>query len=106
MNQDKWTKLIILNSRLTQLFDGLQQDVVELEKLSGISMNEALDALNHFAIAMSKTTDTLNLQLAEARAEEKRVQEVDDVLKQVKKKIRFKEMFRDNNREDRKKASE
>lgn len=105
MDREKWTQLFTINSTLTQLFDGIQKDVILLEKLSGLSQNEALDALEHFARAMSKTTDILNEKLNEDRAEDARVQEVEDVLKQVKKKIRFKEMFRDDSRKNNKKAS-
>ena len=103
---EKWQKLFTINSSLTQLFDSIQKDVVLLEKLSGLSQNEALDALEHFAMAMSKTTDVLNAKLNDDKAEEARAKEVEDVLKQVKRKIRFKEMFRDDSRKDNKKASD
>lgn len=105
MDKVKWSRLFALNERLTRLFEALQQDILDVEKTSGLNMNEVIDALQLFAVAMMKVTDTLNAQFNDEKISDERIQEVEDVLNQVKRKLKFKEMFRDERREDRKKTS-
>jgi hypothetical protein len=106
MTRNEWSKLFALNDRLTHLYAAIENDVLEVEKTSGISMLPAMGALTDFAIAMTKATDKLNEKLSEDRASFQRQEEVDDVLRKVKNKIRFKERFSDDVREDRSEESD
>lgn len=90
MTRDQWTKLFQLNDRLTNAYALVVSDIQHMEKISGLNANEAMDALEHFAAAMTKMTDVLNERLKEDQEAHRRELEVEDVIREVNQKARNK----------------
>lgn len=84
MDTKKWTRLFELNDQMTQLHAALLLAVSETAALSKEPLDRAANLLYDFAHEMSELTDTLNEQLAEDRASDKRMAEVDAVLRDLK----------------------